>query len=200
MATRNIVPRLSNEGQIGTATKQWSDGFFINFHVDGITMTGGKAIPEVDSANDLGDGTHRFNNVYAVNFIGTASVAQYADLAERYSCVQGKDVPKGTVMCVSDSGYDIEICNEDACDCVVGAVSEVPAYTMNEGEEGPPVGLVGKVPVRIVGPIRKKQAIVSALNGCARAVEGNSDYQFKFGFSLEENLDPGEKLVMCLLK
>lgn len=200
MATRNIVPRLTNEGQIGTAVKQWSDGFFINFHVDGITMSGQKAIPEVDSTNHLGDATHRFHSVYAVNMIGTASIAKYADLAEKYSCDQ-EVLPEGTVMCVAKSAdFDIEVCEEDACDCVIGAVSKSPAYLMNSEEKGPVVGLVGKVPVRVIGPIRKQQAIVSAPGGVARAAEGNSDYMFKFGFSLEENLESGEKTVMCLLK
>jgi hypothetical protein len=200
MATRNIVPRLSNEGQIGTATKQWSDGFFINFHVDGITMTGKKAIPEVDSTNHLGDATHRFHSIYAVNMIGTASIAKYADLAENYSCAQ-ETLPEGTVMSISElPSVDVEVCNDDACDCVVGVVSKSPAYTMNGDQKGPSVALVGRVPVRVVGPIKKQQAIVSASGGVARAAEGNSDYMFKFGFSLEENLNSEEKLVMCLIK
>lgn len=200
MATRNVVPRATNEGSIGTATKQWSDGFFVGFHVDGITMSGKKALPDVDSTNHLGDATHRFNTVHSVNFVGTASVAKYADLAEKYTCAQ-EVLPEGTVMSVASSPeVEVEVCNEDACDCVIGVVSKKPAYTMNDDAKGPAVGLVGKVPVRIVGPIRKKQAIVSSGNGCARAAEGNSDYVFNFGFALEENLDSGEKLVMCLLK
>lgn len=200
MATRNVVPRATNEGSIGTSAKQWNDGFFVNFHVDGITMTGRDALPDIDSTNNLGDDTHRFQSVHAVNFVGTASIAKYADLAEKYTCSQ-KDLPEGTVMSVSENPtVEIEVCEEDACDCVVGVISKNPAYTMNSESSGPAVGLVGKVPVRIMGPIRKKQPIVSAGKGCARAAEGNSDYLFKFGFSLEDNLSHEEKIVMCILK
>lgn len=199
MATRNVVPRATNEGQIGTSTKQWSDGFFVGFHVDGLSFGNNALVPDVDSTNSLGDSTHRFNNIYAVNVIGTASVAKYADLAEKYTC-KDEFLPTGTVMSISDSDFEVEVCDEDACDCVAGVISASPAYMMNSESKGQIVGLIGKVPVRITGPIRKKQAIVSAGKGLARACETHSDYNFKLGFAIEENLDPGEKLVMCIIK
>lgn len=200
MATRSIVPRLNNEGSLGTSSKWWSDAYFVGLHVGTGVFTSNKFAPNVDSSYDLGDGTHRFGNIYSVYFHGTATVARYSDLAEKYSCVENV-LPEGTVMSIASSPeVDVEVCDEDACDCVVGVVSTKPSYLMNSEQEGPAVGLVGRVPVRIVGPIRKKQPIVSAGKGCARAAEGNSDYSFKFGFAVEENLDAGEKLVMCIVK
>lgn len=35
MATRNIVPRVTGEGSIGTTVKRWLDGFFDSLHVTG---------------------------------------------------------------------------------------------------------------------------------------------------------------------
>lgn len=200
MATRGIVPRLNNEGSIGTTSKWWSDAYFVGMHVSTAVFTANKFAPEVDSAFSMGDSSHRFSNIYSVFFTGTATMARYSDLAEKYTC-EHNDVKPGTVIAIAESSkYDVDICNEDCSDCVVGIVSEKPSYLMNSEENGIVVGLTGKVPVRVTGPIRKKQAIVSAGNGCARASEGNSDYMFKFGFSLEENLDSGEKLVMCIIK
>lgn len=200
MATRSIVPRLNNEGSIGTAAKWWSDAYFVGMHVSSGVFSTNKFAPNVDNQFNLGDGTHRFANAYSVFFYGTATVARYSDLAEKYSCKE-QVLPEGTVLCIAkDNGVDVEVCDEDACDCVVGAVSTKPAYLMNEQAKGPAVGLVGRIPVRVIGPIRKRQAIVSAGKGCARAAEGNSDYMFNFGFAIEENLDSGEKLVMCIVK
>lgn len=200
MATRSIVPRLNNEGSIGTAAKWWSDAYFVGLHVSTGVFTANKFTPNVDSQFAMGDASHRFSNIFSVYFTGTATVARYSDLAEKYTCAQ-EIVPEGTVMSISESeAFDVEVCDEDACDCVVGVVSTKPSYLMNSEAKGPAVGLVGRVPVRVVGPIRKKQAIVSGGKGCARAAEGNSDYAFKFGFSVEENLDAGEKLVMCIVK
>jgi hypothetical protein len=168
--------------------------------VAGVNFTAGAITPNTDSSVNIGGASLRFNNTYSVFFHGTATIARYSDLAEKYSCAE-EVVPEGTVMSIAQTeGVDVEVCNEDACDCVVGVVSTKPAYLMNEDAKGPAVGLVGRVPVRITGPIRKRQPIVSAGGGLARAAEGNSDYVFKFGFAIEENLDAGEKLVMCIVK
>jgi hypothetical protein len=200
MATRSIVPRLTNEGSIGTTTKWWSDAYLINLHVSTGVFTTNKFAPNVDNSFALGDASHRFSNAYSVYFYGTATLARYADLAEKYTC-GSNDVKPGTIMAISNSPeHDVEVCNDDCSDCVVGVVSQEPAFVMNSEAEGIAVGLTGKLPVRVIGPIRRKQAIVSAGDGCARAVEGNSEYSFKIGFSLEENLDSDEKLVMCIVK
>lgn len=200
MATRNIVPRLNNEGSIGTAAKWWSDAYFVLLKAGSVNFTAGSITPTTDNSVNVGGSSLRFANMYSVFFTGTATIARYSDLAEKYSCEE-KTPPEGTVMSVAKKeDFDVEVCDEDASPCVVGVVSTKPSYLMNSDQEGPIVGLVGKVPVRIVGPVRKQTPIVSAGNGCARAAEGNSDYAFKFGFTIEENLDSDEKLVMCIVK
>ena len=44
----------------------------------------GTIMPASDNAIDLGGASNRYNDVYAVTFQGTATSAQYADLAENY--------------------------------------------------------------------------------------------------------------------
>ena len=40
MATRNIVPRANNEGNIGTAIKNWLKGWFKDIFVSGVLTDG----------------------------------------------------------------------------------------------------------------------------------------------------------------
>jgi hypothetical protein len=64
MPTRSIVPRLNDEGSIGTSVKWWSDAYFIKLHVNGLVFSDNSLLPVVDSAYSLGDSSHRFSNVY----------------------------------------------------------------------------------------------------------------------------------------
>ena len=61
---------------------------------------------------------------------------------------------------------------------------------------GLPIALVGRVPVRIFGSVMKGQKVYSDLMGRASK---NADGSL-VGISLEDNSDPGEKLVECMLK
>ena len=66
-------------------------------------------------------------------FVGTASEAKYADLAERYASDDAS--PPGTVvMFVGDA--KVGKCDIDACSSVAGVVSTDPAYLMNSTQEG----------------------------------------------------------------
>ena len=131
--------------------------------------------------------------------VGQATSAQYADLAEKYTCAES-DVYPGTVMKACDSGeYEVEECGTDLCKNVVGVCSADPGYLMNSESEGTVVGLCGKVPVRIIGPIGKGQVIVSAGKGAARAIRKESELLYKIGQSIEESLVNEEKLVMCII-
>jgi len=60
----------------------------------------------------------------------------------------------------------------DADPTVAGVVSTSPAYSMNDGLEAEhtvAVALVGRVPTRVKGPIRRGQMLVSTADGSARA-------------------------------
>jgi len=128
------------------------------------TTAGYKAVYE-DSALYF-DNTN--NTLYSTIFSGTATAARYADLAEKYAA--DADIEPGTVVCF---GGDAEVttCMHDMDRKVAGVVSTDPAYMMNSEAEGVYVALTGRVPCKVVGPVRKGDMMVSAGNGAARAEE-----------------------------
>jgi hypothetical protein len=67
---------------------------------------------------------------------------------------------------------------------------------MNDEIEGQAIGLTGRVPVKVVGPIKKGQTIIANADG--KAIAGENGYVF--GQALETNLEAGVKLVECFIK
>lgn len=131
--------------------------------------------------------------IKAVIFQGTATAANYADLAEKYIADAEYDV--GTVLMI---GGDKEV---TACQVgfrAVGPVSEKPAHLMNsELEGGTAVALKGRVPVKVVGPVVKGQRLVAGAAGTAQAAFGNTaDY---FAIALETSNEAGVRLVEALV-
>ena len=130
----------------------------------------------------------------------TASSAQYADLAEKYTTSTG-DLEPGTVVRVTTGPSDIDALPEvepAMQDSIpVGVISTAPAYLMNAGSEGQAVGLKGRVPVKITGAVTKGQAVYVDDNGCATASNNGS---MMVGVALESNSDSAVKMVECVLK
>lgn len=202
MATRNIVPRGNEEGGIGTASKKWGMGYFKQLFLEHFSLDGHQFSPLLDDSAYCGTSGSRFKEMHSVKFIGTASEALYADLAEKFLTKEpAKEIPEGTVLAVSENPkYDAEICQEECCDHVIGVISLKPAYTMNtELAGGTPICVKGRVPVRIVGPIRKTQIIVSNGDGTARAVDNFNEKMDKIGYALATDETMGEKLVECFI-
>jgi len=132
---------------------------------------------------------------FSANLItATTTQARYADLAEKYTVEY--DHPVGTVMQVAyDEAYEITKCG--TASIPVGVISEKPAFLMNETIDGQAIALKGRVPVRVVGQVRKGEAVYAHYNGCA-SVEFNGAQLV--GIALETNNDSAEKLVECVLK
>jgi hypothetical protein len=128
----------------------------------------------------------------ATTFSGVATSAQYADVAENY--LPDASYEPGTVVSIG-GGAEVTMCGID--DYVAGVVSTNPAYLMNSEQEGGiPIALVGRVPVRVFGPVSKGDRVFADLNGRAcRSGDGQL-----VGIAIETNTDEGEKLVECLLK
>jgi hypothetical protein len=78
---------------------------------------------------------------------------------------------------------------------VLGVVSEKPAFLMNDEADGQALALRGRVPVKIAGPVRKGQPIVSNQDG--RGIVG--DHVNSFAIALHTNLEIGVKLVECVI-
>lgn len=158
-----------------------------------------KADVTADGAPDIGTVGDPVGIVY-----GEATSSQWGDLAEKYTCKCEEDVcdcDKGTVMCVSkNADFDMESCREDLSMSVIGVISANPGLMMNEAlKKGRYVGLTGRLPVKIIGPINKSDFIVATENGCARA--GNAGEEaHKIGVANETNLDTEIKLVECVIK
>lgn len=109
---------------------------------------------------------------------GTATSAQYADLAEKY--VADEDYEIGTVVSV---GGNAEVTAALDGDRAIGVVSNNPAYMMNsELENGTYIALKGRVPVNIIGDVKKGSKLVAASKG--KAKQGSDNY---FAISLEDS-------------
>ena len=98
-------------------------------------------------------------------------------------------------------GGEKEITSSDrSVDDVFGVISSEPAYCLNSGKEGLylPVVMVGRIPVRVIGPISKGDRLVSSSTpGVARVVKESelSCHTPIFGRSLEDSDEEGERLV-----
>lgn len=142
-------------------------------------------------------------NLNAVLFQGTATAANFADLAEKYLPDQAYEV--GTVVMV---GGEAEVTACQRANRAFGAVSANPAFMMNATLEGGIyIALKGRVPIKVNGPIKKGDKLIADDNGCAGlATEIMKNMQIRisnlpdtFAIALETNLDPGIKLVECVI-
>jgi len=128
--------------------------------VNSITHTGTNAVGNIGSSSSY------FNQVFA-----TATTALYADVAEIY--VADADYVPGTVLEFGGS-QEVTIA-DDSTIRVAGVVSTNPAYLMNAGQEGThkvAIALLGRVPCRVRGIIRKGDMLVSGGCGYARPQPG----------------------------
>ena len=139
-------------------------------------------------SGDINMGGNNITN--AGTFSGTATSAQYADLAEMYKA--DGDMAPGTVVMFGGS-EEITMCDEDHCKKIAGIVSTNPAYLMNSDADGIAVALQGRVPAKVTGKIAKGDMLVSAGNGMARAEE-NPAMGSVIGKALEDH-DGAEGII-----
>jgi hypothetical protein len=121
-----------------------------------------------DSGQNLGSITNKWNTVYATVFNGTATQAQYADLAENY--LGDMQYDPGTVL-VFGGDKEVTITNQKGDRRVAGIVTTDPAYLMNSmlaGEFVVGIALQGRVPCKVLGKVNKGDILVtSAISGYA---------------------------------
>jgi len=90
----------------------------------------------------------------------TTTAARYADLAERYTA--DADYEPGTVL-VFGGEAEVTQTTSKYDRRIAGIVSTDPAFLMNESlEDGVSVGLVGRLPCKVVGEVRKGDLMVSS--------------------------------------
>ena len=191
-----LIPPVDGTFDIGSTSLRWRTVFADRF--EGIatkadTLLVGSTYRSASASNIANTVVARdaSGDIAANNFQGTATSAKYADLAEKYST--DEEYPVGTVMAV---GGEAETRAAKVSDFAIGVISEEPAFMMNSEAEGQYIGLKGRVPVRVQGPVSKGQAVYAWENGVASTIASNG----LVGIALETNNDDAEKLVECVLK
>jgi len=198
ISNTEIKPAVNNTYALGTITERWSNIYATTFNgtatqadtlsVSGLyrTATTAGSINTIAARDASGD-------ITAVVFRGIATTARYADLAENYST--NEELLPGTAVAVSAS-IDYEVEPATASNHCIGVISTDPAYLMNSEAHGQPVGLKGRLPVRVSGPVKKGQAVYAMVDGVCTTIATTA----LVGISLESNYSNDEKLVECVLK
>ncbi len=129
-------------------------------------------------------------DVEANLFIGRATSANYADLAEKF--VPDKKYPIGTVVYI---GGDKEITSSITGCKAIGVISEFPALMMNAGQkDGVYVALKGRVPVFVVDNVKKGDILVPGDNG--KAAKGNISDPNVLGIALADSKDKKTEILV----
>ncbi len=132
-------------------------------------------------------------DIYANIVNGRATSANYADLAEKY--VADEDYEVGTVVKIGGE-KEVTACTWGSR--AIGVVSANPAFMMNSGLEGGTyIALKGRVPVKVIGRIKKGEDLIASDNGYAvMAVPHASRI---FAVALETSDDEGPKVIEALI-
>jgi hypothetical protein len=195
----------TSEGNIGTA-----DGN-ITFTVGGtsnvvvMTTTGavvsGLSTPSIEhtgtnAVGNIGSSSSYFNRLFA-----TATTALYADVAERFAA--DEELAPGTVVELGGVA-EITRSKQDLSENVFGVISTNAAYLMNGGagedHTHPPVAMTGRVPVQVIGVVRKGDRLVSAGNGVARSAQPGEATAFNvIGRALVDKLTSGPGTIEAIV-
>ena len=137
--------------------------------------------PATDNAHALGTPSFRWSTVHGVTFSGTATTANYADLAELY--LSDFAYEAGTVVRVGGE-FEVTATDGEHNHSVLGVVSQFPAYLMNNQlENGLPIALKGRVPVKVKGSVNKGDRLVGGPEGHGIA---DNDSPHGFAIALED--------------
>lgn len=162
-------------------------------------------LPTADNTWDIGSAVARLANIYSVWFRGTATSAQYADLAEMYR--SDMELEAGDVVCLGGA-EEITKSEHFMCKEVFGVISTAPGFLMNDQEHESsthyPVVMSGRAPCKVKGKVKKGDRLVSSDEaGYAVAIGLNkldtiSPYCI-IGRALEDKLSDGKGVVEAVL-
>ncbi len=193
-----------NRGQTSVATEQnlywvWDE----TFADDGTTIFGnaGGAWTAFKSGGGDEMSAPTLVDVRANIVHATSTSAQYADLAERYEA----DCELSVGDVVRLGGYaEITMCKDELSDAVFGVISESPAFLMNaqagNNDSHPMVALKGRVMVKIAGPGKAGDRLVSAGNGAARVANMEECTAFNtLGRLIKDKYTKETELTECVI-
>jgi hypothetical protein len=158
--------------------------------VASIAKTGTNAV------GNIGSSSNYFNQVFA-----TATTALYADVAERFAA--DEVLAPGTVVELGGAA-EITRATTDLSENVFGVISTRPAYTMNGGagedDTHPKVAMTGRVPVNVIGYIKKGDRLVSAGHGLARSANPGEATAFNvIGRALVDKPTPEQGTIEAIV-
>lgn len=156
-----------------------------NVGVSHVSVTNSVQATTVNTFGLTGNNATFSANVTASHFVGTATQAIYADLAEKYATDQTYE--PGTVVVVGGTA-EVTACAEGQR--TIGVVSTAPAFLMNKDAEGQAIALKGRVPCKVVGAVNKGDELVPADNGCAKV---GTDKVFAIALNTSEEV--GERVI-----
>ena len=199
-ATSNITGAVRVSGGIGMTGSLFSTG--------AITATGNLIAGNVSSGIGVYSGNvsaanfTTAGNINAAYLVGTAIQSFYADLAERFA--SDETYAPGTVVELGGT-EEITIATRELSESIIGVISTRPAHLMNAGagtdQTHPAVAVNGRVPVRVIGTVRKGDRLVSAGFGVARVGTKEEITAFNvLGRSLEDKLDAGPGSILAIVK
>jgi len=195
----------SSEGNIG------SSGGNIAFTVGGtgnvmVLATTGAVVTGLSTPSIEHTGTNAVGNIgstssYFNRLFATATTALYADVAERFAA--DEELAPGTVVELGGTA-EITRSKQDLSENVFGVISTNAAYLMNggAGEDNthPPVAMTGRVPVQVIGVVRKGDRLVSAGDGVARAAQPGEATAFNvIGRALVDKPTPGPGTIEAIV-
>lgn len=145
---------------------------------------------------NIGSSDRYFNTVFA-----QATSAQYADVAERFAA---DDVYEAGTVVELGGPAEITVSNEELSENVFGVISTRAAYLMNSGagsdDTHPPIAMTGRVPVRVIGAVKKGDRLVSAGHGLARSARPGEATSFNvIGRALADRSDTGEGTIEAIV-
>lgn len=159
----------STAGGSTIATETYVDNAVGSLSADSIS-NGTSNVTVASSANVTVNVAGNVHTVFSTDgtMVGTATQAQYADLAEKY--ISDAEYNPGTVLVIGGT-HEVTACAKYADSSAAGVVSTNPAHLMNSGldaENTVDLALTGRVPCRVVGSISKGDLLTtSEISGVA---------------------------------
>jgi hypothetical protein len=167
---------------------------------NGVTQFSGNIAPtQVTTTAIAGGGT--ISGIWTFT-TGARINSTYADLAERFEADEVYEA--GTVVEIGGE-KEITAVNEDSSEEVFGVVSMTAGFTMN-GAAGsdnthPAIAVSGRVPVKVIGTVKKGQRLVSAgVKGYARGASKDEITAFNvIGRALEDKTTIASGTVLAVV-
>ena len=157
------------------------------------------------TAADKSGGISVSVSTLVANLEGTATAAQYSDVAERFA--SDSVYAPGTVVALGGA-EEITQVNEEASDEVFGVVSSIEqaAFKMNGGAGNdnthPYIAMTGRVDVKVIGIVNKGDRLISAsVPGYARAATKAECTAFNvIGRALTSKSQAGQGSVLAAVR